>query len=675
MTSVRFPASRLVMFGLLTSVAGGALQAQPSGESRRLAPEQAAAAFGALESVIDISLSPDGTKLAIVEPQGNRGMAVLVTDLTNPGKEPPSILSASGDPERINWCRWASSNRVLCNVYGSAKLDVAISYFNRIAALDADGKNMQVLQLPGRASMSYSYGTSGGEVIDWNPGENGHVLMERYYAPQRSVGTIMVRDLEGMAVDDIDSTNLRSRTVERPRTETWGYITDGVGNVRIMASEGAPMRDGYASSKTKYLYRLKSGGGWRDLSIFDELTNEGFQPHFVDPQRDVVYGLRKLDGRLAAYSIALDGTMTETLLLARPDVDIAGFSTIGRNNRVIGVTYSTDKTYTAYVDPQIEKLTAALARALPHLPQIDLIDASQDERKLLVLASSDTDPGRYFVLDRDSKAMIEVAMNRLALDKVTLATVKPVLVKARDGVSIPAYLTLPPGSDGKSLPAIVMPHGGPESRDHWGFDWLAQYWAQIGYAVLQPNFRGSTGYGDDWFQANGFQSWALAIGDVTDAGRWLIEQGIADPKRLAVFGWSYGGYAALQSAVVAPDLFRAVVAVAPVTDFGLFTEEAREFSSFRVERDRVGSGPHIEAGSPARHAPRIMAPVLMFHGTLDVNVGIRHSQLMADRLRDAGKVGRLVTYDKLDHNLEDSGARRDMLRQSAAFLDQAFGKN
>ncbi|MEI9851159.1 MAG: alpha/beta fold hydrolase [Sphingomonas sp.] len=124
-----------------------------------------------------------------------------------------------------------------------------------------------------------------------------------------------------------------------------------------------------------------------------------------------------------------------------------------------------------------------------------------------------------------------------------------------------------------------MPHGGPGARDEWGFDWLAQFFAARGYAVLQPNFRGSAGYGEDWFLENGFKSWRTAIGDVNDGGRWLVGQGIAAPAKLAIVGWSYGGYAALQSAVLDPELFKAIVAIAPVTDLGALKEESRWFTT------------------------------------------------------------------------------------------------
>ena len=249
-----------------------------------------------------------------------------------------------------------------------------------------------------------------------------------------------------------------------------------------------------------------------------------------------------------------------------------------------------------------------------------------------------------------------------------LSPVKPVSVRASDGTMVPAYLTLPVGSSGKNLPAIVMPHGGPSARDEWGFDWLAQYFANQGFAVLQPNYRGSSGYGDDWYQKNGFQSWKIAIGDVNDSGRWLVSEGIADPAKLAIFGWSYGGYAALQSGVLDPALFKAIVAVAPVTDLAKLKEEGRGYTDFRINRDFIGAGPHIAEGSPARNAAKITAPVLLFHGDVDRNVAVGQSRFMADQLTEAGKAPQLIIYKNLDHYLEDSAVRSEMLEKSSAFI-------
>ncbi|WP_328804652.1 alpha/beta hydrolase family protein [Sphingobium psychrophilum] len=318
------------------------------------------------------------------------------------------------------------------------------------------------------------------------------------------------------------------------------------------------------------------------------------------------------------------------------------------------------------------KLANSLAKALPDLPLIRIVDASQEEGKLLLWAGSDTNAGRYFVLDRASSHMEIVTADRPQLEGVRTAQVKHVRYPAGDGTMIPAYLTLPPDGAAKNLPAIVMPHGGPEARDEWGFDWIAQFFASQGYAVLQPNFRGSAGYGQNWFQDNGFKSWRTAIGDVDDAGRWLLSEGVAAPGRLAIMGWSYGGYAALQSAVTEPGLFKAVIAVAPVTDLDRLREERRNWSNFALVSAYIGDGPHIEAGSPARHAAAFSVPVLMFHGTMDRNVSFRQSRLMDDRLKKANKASELVIYDGLDHYLQDSAARADLLGRSAAFLAKAL---
>ena len=584
-----------------------------------------------------------------------------------------AITHASGDPDRIEWCRWSGARRLMCNLYGMVRIgNGQLTYVNRMVALDADGKRIQMLRTPQRNGDALGYTLNGGSVIDWNTGEDGHVLMARDYVPEFSTGTRMSQSADGLGVDDVNSADLTAARLVRARKDAQEYISDGHGNVRIMGYDPDRTAEGIQSSKTRYMFRTKSDNGWKLLSDYDSAGNEGFNPYFVDPALDVAYGLKKVDGRLAAYTKSLDGQGIEKPVFAQPNVDVDGFATIGRNRRVIGVSYTTDRSVVSYIDPELETLAKSLARGLKTLPLIRFVDSSQDERKLLLWAGSDVDPGHYYLLDRDTKALTELALSRQLLADRTLAPVKSIAVKVADGTSVPAYLTLPPGSDGKNLPAIVMPHGGPSLRDEWGFDWLAQFWANQGYAVLQPNFRGSSGYGDAWFQDNGFQSWRVAIGDVVDSGRWLVSQGIADPKKLAIVGWSYGGYAALQSAATAPDVFKAVIAIAPVTDLGRLREEWSGWSNERLQRDFVGSGPHIEEGSPARQASKIKAPVLMFHGSFDRNVAVGQSTLMADRLKIAGKAGRLVTYDKLDHYLEDSVARQDMLTQSATFLEESF---
>jgi len=292
---------------------------------------------------------------------------------------------------------------------------------------------------------------------------------------------------------------------------------------------------------------------------------------------------------------------------------------------------------------------------------------------LLVSTASDVDPGVYYIFDRKAHQLQTFLIKRNELEGVTLAHVKPITYPASDGTQIPAYLTLPPGhDDARGLPAIVLPHGGPSERDEWGFDWLPQFFAARGFAVLQPNYRGSSGYGDAWFQKNGFKSWPVAIGDVLDGGRWLVREKIADPAKLAIVGWSYGGYAALQSAVVDATVFKAVVAIAPVTDLSGLKEEHRNWSDFELVSNFVGDGDIMHDGSPIEHAAKIKVPVLLFHAGHDANVSIEQSKRMAARLKAVGGKCELITWDDLDHQLDDSDARMQMLSKSEQFLREAL---
>ncbi|WHU02228.1 MULTISPECIES: alpha/beta hydrolase family protein [unclassified Sphingomonas] len=628
--------------------------------------------FGAREFIQQISLSPDGTQVAMLQPVSGRGDALMVANLET--GESKMVLNSSGDPDQITSCRWASTTRLVCNIYMIGKLDKKLA-FTRMVSLNADGSDLKLLSQRDSAT-ALDIIQSGGDIIDWGPdGSNGSVLMTREFVPEYSTGSHVANAREGLAVELVDATTLKRKLVESPRGGANEYISDGHGNVRIIGFAQA-RNEGMLTGNYSYQYRTAGDRDWKKLG---DLVSDGgggysgFNPYAVDRDANVVYGFDDKDGRSALYSIALDGSLTRKLVFAHPQVDVDGLVRIGRQRRVVGVSYATDKRTTEFFDPELQKLRNALGRALPGKPLVTFIDASADEKKLLLFAGGDTDPGTYYLYDKTSKQLGEVMPLRPPLAETKLASVKPVTFPAADGTQIPGYLTLPVGSDGKNLPAIVMPHGGPGSRDEWGFDWLAQFYAARGFAVLQPNFRGSTGYGDGWFQKNGFQSWRTAIGDVNDGGRWLEKQGIAAPGKLAIVGWSYGGYAALQSPALDPDLFKAIVAIAPVTDLETLRNEAQGFTSYNIVSKFIGSGPHVKEGSPAQNVQKIKAPVLMFHGDQDLNVGIGESRMMASRLRGAGKPVELVEFKGLDHQLDDDKARTQMLDKSDAFLRAALG--
>jgi dipeptidyl aminopeptidase/acylaminoacyl peptidase len=422
------------------------------------------------------------------------------------------------------------------------------------------------------------------------------------------------------------------------------------------------MHGGTLRGVTRYFYRKPGSRTWEVFSRNSD-SEPGLRPVAVDAGQNVAYAFGLNKGRDALYKVRLDDTLARELVMANEKVDIDGLLTLGRTGRVIGADFVTERRETAIFDPEYRNLAMRLGKALPGLPLVEFVGASRDEKRVLLFAGSDTDPGRYYVFDKETRRLAEIAIARPKLEGRTLAPVKPITYTASDGTQIPAYLTLPVGSSGKNLPAIVMPHGGPSARDEWGFDWLAQFYAAQGFAVIQPNFRGSAGYGEGWFVENGFKSWRIAIGDVNDAGRWMVREGIANPEKLAIVGWSYGGYAALQSGVTQPDLFKAIVAIAPVTDLRMLIGQSAGFTNSELVARFVGSGEHVASGSPRQHAGKIKAPILMFSGDQDVNVDISHARKMDQALREAGKQTELIVYEGLDHGIVHSGARADMLQR------------
>ena len=643
----------------------------------RLAAEPAptntlAEKFGALETVDQISLAPDGSKIAYLGQIG-ADQVIYVVDLAAGGAPKPIIRAESRDA-RFTWCGWSTPQRLVCDVRTVLSDNGVLLGFSRLVALDADGKRLVKLTQD-QSSRAIRVVQDGGSVLDWSvPGEPGKILMTREYVPENRMGSNLRSDKDGVGVDLVDTVTLARSKVESPRRGAVEYLTDGRGNVRMVGLQDTNSQ-GYAKETISYLYRQQGSRDWEPLIKLDLASDKAgsFTPVTIDADTNAVVGFDYDNGMIGLYSLALDGSKQQRKLLGRSDVDIDAVITIGRQRKVVGASYATERRTIEYFDPALAALGRALTKALPGKPNVDIIDSDDSGTKLIVLAWSDTNPGMFYLLDRKANKLEELLPVRQELAQVPLAPMKAVTYKAADGTVIPAYLTLPVGSSGKGLPAIVMPHGGPGSRDEWGFDWLVQYYAARGYAVLQPNFRGSAGYGSAWYQQNGFKSWRVAVGDVNEAGRWLISQGIAAPDKLAVLGWSYGGYAALQSPVLDAGLFKAIVAIAPVTDLERLRREAEPYSNFSLVNAFIGTGAHVREGSPAQNAAAIKVPVLLFHGSMDQNVGVGESRLMADKIRGAGGAVTYVEFPGLGHQLNDSAARTRLLSESDAFLRKIFG--
>jgi dienelactone hydrolase len=656
---------------ILFSAAASAQPAQPAQPAQNSQPAQnAAELFGVRESVEQIDISPDGNRVVYLQPGPGRTTIVYYHDLTGNG-EPRVVVRSDGDPERLRRCDFLTNERLICQVTGMSVVDGILTPFSRLLSIDTNGQNITLL---GQRASFYDARLRqfDGSILDWLTPADGAVLMARDYVPEEGrLGTRMMRTADGLAVERIDVRTLRSTRVEPPDRRASDYISDGRGNVRIMIAPVRRANTEQLSGRTDYLYRTQGSRDWRPLGSAGAGVEAGAEmvPLAVDPALDAAYVLKKLNGRIALYRVKLDGSLATELVYANEHVDVDDVVRPSRGARVIGVTFAEEARRNVYFDSVYAGLARSLGRAIPNLPLIDFRGASADGNKIIVHAGSDSDAGRYYVYDRTARTLNEILMVRPQLENVPLATVRPVSFPARDGVSVPAYLTLPPGvTEGRNLPAVILPHGGPASRDEWGFDWLAQYLAHQGYAVLQPNYRGSAGYGDQWLRANGFRDWRTSIGDITAGARWLAAQGIANPQRMAILGWSYGGYAALQAGATEPGLFKAIVAVAPVTDLQQAKDDFRNYTNARTAAEYIGTGPHVAEGSPLQNVRAIAAPVLLFHGDRDLNVPVIHSRRMDSALRGAGKRSELTIFPGLEHGLDDSSVRARMLQRIGTFL-------
>lgn len=388
--------------------------------------------------------------------------------------------------------------------------------------------------------------------------------------------------------------------------------------------------------------------------------------------KEIVYGVRdEATGDNLWYAVPLDGGASRPFL---EDEDVTRLYFDKTTGRMQGYLRGGEKAgpvlFDAAQQQAATKIYAAFAKS-----HLRMIDWTPDMSKAIVQTSGSQDSGTWYLVDLKNFSAKAFAYERMALgaDKVGQITTFP--YKASDGLEMDGILTLPPGSTGKNLPLVVMPHGGPHTYDTASFDWWAQAYASRGYAVFQPNFRGSTNRGDSFRQA-GYGEWGRKMQtDISDGVAALAAKGIVDPKRACIVGASYGGYAALAGVTLQQGLYRCAVAVAPVSDIrAMVNEDVYASGGNRLTKaaliESLGDLESYSERSPRRLAARADAPVPLIHGKDDTVVPYSHSSEMADRLRDAGKPVTLVPLPGEDHQLSRADTRQRMLEESVRFVEQ-----
>ncbi len=379
------------------------------------------------------------------------------------------------------------------------------------------------------------------------------------------------------------------------------------------------------------------------------------------------------DGQADYHEISADGVLSEPLDPTGGDKQRHALfhpTTL----RLAGFTRHEDTVARLYFDPLMKKLEDALPQVLGEEFRSTSVSHAEDPRKMIAFSEGKGDAGSYYYTDFSTGQTVPIAVNYPDLPEEWITEKRAINYKAADGLEIHGYLTLPPFKEAKNLPLVVLPHGGPQARDYIEFDWQAQTLASRGYAVLQPNFRGSEGYGNSFIIA-GHGEWGRKMQtDLSDGVRYLAAQGTIDPKRVAIFGASYGGYAALAGATLDQGVYRCAVAIAGPSDLKSFMEFQRDNSVSMIServlywKEFLGDAKQYDDISPARQADKAYCPILLIHGTDDTVVPIEQSKRMERALKAAGKPVEFVTYKGQDHWETIASARVTMMQASVDFL-------
>ena len=615
-------------------------------------------AFAELPNLTQPRLSPDGRYMAAI--QSYEGRPIIAIYTVGSTAAPVAIPSSEWVIDSLHWVK---NDRLLVYIQQGKRMagDSMMRKWVRAVGISPDGSNL-VVMLSNNASLNYNPQVG---VSDLALDDPKHIYMPLFVETSTTSGYRF----------ELHKVDVMSGEGEREawgKPETTNWFMDGNGHVvGRLDEEERPLMD----RVMRY-----TDGAWSELKSYP--SDGGRGAGIIGLSQDGKAFVRMASDARAGALIRLDmATAKETVLFAHPTYDISSAVRDEWTGRITGARFMADAWQTEYFDPERQKLQRGLAKAFPGR-SVDVVSATRALDKVIAMVEGPRNPPAFYFVDRTTHQADEIGRTYRGLAEADLGEMKPYPYKARDGLNIPAYITMPPGKAPRNLPAVVMPHGGPDARDIIGFDWWAQFMANRGYVVLQPNFRGSLGYGRAFTEA-GLQQWGLKIqDDITDGVKKMIADGIVDPKRVCIVGASFGGYAALAGAAFTPEMYACAVSVAGVSDLPKMISAERkrygknsETVSFWISR--IGSpsddSDRLRATSPARHADKVMAPILLLHGDRDTTVPVDQSEMMAEALEDAGKPVTFVELEGDDHNLNLTATRLRMLTEIEKFLAQHIG--
>lgn len=629
-----------------------------------------ASAFAALPEMSMVRLSPNGQRVAWANDPGGTPL-VVVFDLAT-GKDLKRLQPSNS---RVRDLDWADDRTLIISV--SRSLTSAGSTvreetyeFERYLALDVEDPSGEARSLlmehPERELVTAA------SLERLHPAKPGTVIMSTLQFAETAFRSEMGSRISGgrkdsgwqLSLFEVELATGKGRMIESGTVNTEDWILDPSGRP-VARTEWDP-------ESRRFSILARQGESWR--SIFSEPIDYEFDVIGLgaDGQSLLVRSPRGSD-RFKIWTIPLAGGEL-SLLYEHPEFDVTSVR-FDRFTSLPAVYWTGGKEPDAvWVDPKLAAIQKAVSKAFPG-KNTAIFDRSADYKRIIAEVESPTSPPVYYLVDfaKGSADIIGEAYPTLA--EVPLGAIESTSYKAPDGFQIPAYLTLPPGLEPRSLPLVVFPHGGPYARDTADFDWWAQFLATRGHAVLQPQFRGSWGFGADLYRA-GHKQWGRGMQDDIAAGvRDLVEKGIADPKRVCVVGASYGGYAALAGAAFTPELYACAVSVNGIADIpqlaGFIRERGGDDSqAYRSFRDLIGnpSDQDLIAFSPSNAIESIRAPILLIHATNDTVVPPSQSRNFAELLNRKGKQHQLIELPGEDHWLSTGASRLTVLKALDAFL-------
>ena len=511
----------------------------------------------------------------------------------------------------------------------------------------------------------------GGEPRDVTPfpGVKAIIVDPLVELPDRMLIGLNKRVKEVFDVYDLDlASGALTLVAENPGNITsWGADHDG--RVRFaIATDGVDQT---------YLYRGDAKGPF--APVLRTTFRDQFQPLVFTADNEKLYVASNLGRDKVAIVLVDPASANEAqVVYARDDVDVQNVAWSRARQRASYVNYQTWKNERHYLDPDAKTLFTKLEAKLAGY-EVTLQSLTDDETRMIVAATNDRTQGARYLYDRSSDTLTKLGDVTPWLPEVKMAAVKPIRYKTRDGLTVHGYLTIANGVEPKHLPVVVNPHGGPWARDSWGFNPEVQFLANRGYAVLQMNYRGSIGYGRRFWEAS-FKEWGFKMqDDVTDGVRWLIGEGIADPRRICIYGGSYGGYATLEGLVKDPDLYACGVDYVGVSNLFTFMKTIPPYwKPFLAMMHQMVGDPEkdkerLAAASPALNADRIKAPLLIAQGARDPRVNKDESDQMVAALSKRGIDVPYIVKDNEGHGFQNEENQFDFYAAMEKFLAKYLG--